>query len=647
MQAATANPRPTTAKGPPSSDRRPLFVLLSITGVLMARWIWIAGLGDYGWNYELGMRVGEGEVPYRDFICTLPQLTSYTIVPFLALFKGNLWAFAVHLYFWWIASLWVSWKISRNLGLRAMAQAGAIFFAACLSLPAIHLGHAYSYAGTFFFGLTLLQLRDQRRQANLKRLFLAGAFAGLGVFAKQNIGIMAGLLGMGVIAYDSVITNQVNLVLRRSLVFCAGAATAFLPIFCYFASQAGASEVFQQMFSDAGAGKGGLFGMLFHVLPLIFFTTETPFRQVWTFTISGGLVLLFLGLVGRKMYRLQKLAAAEIPNLPAPRDNWKLLLSAIVIVIFASMFSLFDLPLIRDWCNKLHPAAIYNFHGYVAPLVFIAYSFFTALAAICLLSVDLWRKPAFFLPIFALPLILWGHELSCEGYLPFGAPVVVPLAVLLLETTGLIRNTLPLTSVAGTVLILGLAASTQNEFQPSSFKSVERLPANTKFAGLYARPDFAANIREQNENVVPMIKDQSTLWLCIGGPHSAWGGKSVFSIATLFGDTYNLRSEPALFERWKAQPPQFIFVGDRNYCPGSRLFPTDALNLWLPQDYDPVWKSSRRAATLWQLRSGTNNPVHLKCLTLTINSFSSPAPPAGSDRGSSNRWCAACQSIRI
>lgn len=609
MNTAPSNLPPQARAGDSPRDRRPLLVLLGIVGVLTARWIWLAGLGDYAWNYELGMRVRQGEVPYRDFICTLPQLTSYTIVPFLVVLKNNLWAFSLHLYFWWIASLWAGWKISQNLGLRPAAQAGAIFFAACLSLPAIHLGHAYSYAGTFFFGLTLLELIRWRRQANLKKLVLAGAFAGLGIFAKQNIGVMAGLLGLGVIAYDGVMNNQINLVLRRSLAFGAGAAGSFLPIFFYFASQAGAAEVYQQMFSDAGAGKGGLFGMLFHVLPLIFFTPETPLRQLWTLLVSGGLALLFLGLLGRKMYCLQKLFPSAPPQLPAPRDHWKLLRSAMAIVIFASVISLFDFPLIRAWCDKLHPAAIYNFHGYVAPLVFIAYSFFTALATICLLSVDHWRKPELFLPLLALPLILWGHELSCEGYLPFGAPVVVPLAVVLLETIGLIRNTLPLMCGAGTVLIVGLAASTQNEFQPSSFKAVAPLPANTKFAGLYARPDFVANIRELNEQVAPKIQDQSTLWLCIGGPHAAWGGRSVFSVATLFGDTYNLRSEPALMQHWKAQPPRFIFVGDRNYCPGSRLFPTDALNLWLPQDYDPVWKSPRRDATLWQLRSATNQPA--------------------------------------
>lgn len=591
----------------PVVDRRPLICLLMVAGILASRWIWIAGLGDYGWTYELGMRVLQGEIPYRDFISTLPQLTSYTIVPFLVLLKGNLWAFALHLYLWWLAALLVGLRIAQAIELRPAAGSAAMFFAAALSLPATHLGHAYSYAGTFFFGLTLLQLLKHQKQARARHLFLAGAFAGLGIFAKQNIGIIAGLMGFSAIVYEAVINHRNDRLFRSAVQFTSGMAATFVPIFAFFAGKTGAFEVFQQMFSDAGAGKGGVLGMLFHVIPLIFFAPETPWRQLWTLVISGGLLLLFLGLVGRRMHQLQKhpdLLSASRP----PRDYWRLIGVAIGIVALLSAISLLDLPQARSLFNKLHPDAIYEFHGFVAPLVFVAYSFFTAVAAICLLSAEHWRNPGFFLPIAALPLLLWGHELSCQGYLPFGAPVVVPLAMVLLEKTGLIRNTIPLACTAGVVLMVGLAASTQEGFQPPSFKSVERLPGDTKFAGLWARPAYCATVEELKENVGPRIKGRTTLWLCIGGPHLAWGGKSVFSVAALFGDTYNLRSETTLATRWQSPLSEFIFVGERNYCFGSRIFTTEALNQWLPQNYDPVWKSTRREAVLWQLRTQTNSP---------------------------------------
>ena len=170
MNPPLASNQPDPQAVSPAPDRRPLKLLLAIVGILTARWIWIAGLGDYAWTYELGMRVSQGEVPFRDFICTLPQLTSYTIVPFVVLLKGNLWAFSLHLYAWWFATLLVGLQVARALGLRPAAQIAAMFFAACVSLPATHLGHAYSYAGTFFFGLTLLQLKRPALSTSVRPL---------------------------------------------------------------------------------------------------------------------------------------------------------------------------------------------------------------------------------------------------------------------------------------------------------------------------------------------------------------------------------------------------------------------------------------------------------------------------------------------
>ena len=274
-----------------------------------------------------------------------------------------------------------------------------------------------------------------------------------------------------------------------------------------------------------------------------------------------------------------------------------------------SAISLFDLPQVRAGFDKLHPKAIYEFHGFVAPLVFVAYSFFTALAAICVLSPDHWRKSELFVPIVALPLILWGHEMSCQGYLPFGAALVVPLAVVLLEAIGLIRNTVPLICIAAVVLSLGLAGSTQEKFYPSCFKPLQRLPDDSQFAMLWARPDFNAATREMQTNVSPVISGKTTLWLNSGGPNLVWGGKPVYSVAQLFADTFSARSEPAMMRRWQEQPPEFVFVNEPWPCQGSQFLTKEALAIWLPQRYVPVWKSSQSPAILWRLQSTTNNSV--------------------------------------
>lgn len=601
---AASEPRRSSHRPEPSGpDRRPLLFLLLITGLLTARWVWIAGLGDYGWTYELGMRVLRGEVPYRDYISTLPQLTSYTIVPFLVLLKGNLWAFSLHLYSWWFATLLVGLKVAQAFGLCPIRQTAAILLAACLSLPATHLGHAYSYAGTFFFGLTLLQLIRHRNSPEARRLVLAGVFAGCGIFAKQNIGIVTGLLGLTAIVLGQPSDSQRRLPIVNLFLFGAGAAISFLTIFALFAAHAGGKEVFQQMFSDAGEGKGGLFGMIFHALPLFFFTPETPLRQLWTLLISGGLGLLFFGLIGNKLYRMQMATQPSQAPVNSPRQlSWKQPAYVVGIVAVLSTISLFDLPAVRNFCNRLHPSAIHEFHGYVAPAVFVAYSFFTALAAISLFSREYGNRPELLLPILALPLILWGHEISCQGYLPFGAPLVVPLAMILLERIGFIRNIAPPACFAAAAFMLLFTASTQNSYLPSSFKKLEQLPADSKFAHLWARPDFAQTVAETKREVAPNIQGEPTLWLTIGGPHLAWGGTPVFAVGTLFGDTYNRRSEPILLNRWRAQPPQFIYVGHRNYCFGSQLFTDDALNQWLPEQHELIWKNQAGNASLWKLR---------------------------------------------
>jgi hypothetical protein len=325
-----------------------------------------------------------------------------------------------------------------------------------------------------------------------------------------------------------------------------------------------------------------------------------------TLLISGAIAALFLTVIGLKMYRIQKNPALQ--SEPTAGNSWRFITIAVGIVTLLSVVSLFDLPGVRSFFGHI-PNAIYPCHGYAAPMIFMMYSFFTALAIICLLSADHWRQPAFFLPIITLPLILWGHEISCEGYLPFGAPVVVPVAMTLLERIGLVRNTVPLASIAGLLIVLAHSISTNPGYPAPTFQALPAFPADSKFAGLRAHPEFVAYADEMLKDVSPRIRGHETLWVCLGGPHLAWGGKPVFSPATMCGDTYNARSEEVFYNRWQRQPPQFVYVYNPNPCFGSRLLTKDGLNRWLPAQYRLAWKSSQRDATLWELRpqsSGNN-----------------------------------------
>lgn len=591
---------------PPTSrpDRRPLWALGAIVFVLTARWIWFAGIGDFGWTYEFGMRVMQGEVPYRDYVCTLPQLTSYTIIPFLILFKGGLWAFSVHLYLWWAASLLVGYLVAKRLELRPNAQAAAIFFAACLSLPALHLGHAYSYAATVFFGLAFLQLDRFRATLARRHLLGAGAWIGLCLFAKQNVGAAAVLFGGAYVAHVVWRSNRLGTLANSWLWLSTGFAITFLPPLLYLASHASLEEVFRQMFLDAGAGKGGARRMLFNLIPLWFFTPGTPHRHLISLAIgaivTGSLVFWFKRREGR-------VANESLATAP---ENWRMIIWAIGVVGALSVLSTFDLPAVRSFFASLHPKAMYEFQGYTFPLIFLCYAFFTALTMAMFASRRTWSNRVWFPIVLTLAAILWGHELSSEGYLPLGAPLVVPLAAVVLERSGLLRNSVPLLCAAGLMMIVGLSISTQEAFLASSFKPLERLPEQTKFAGLWGHPTYVSRIRELETEVAPRIKDMRTLWITVGGPHLAWGGKSVFGPAAMHLDTYNLRAELVFQKRWLENPPDFIFVGFQTPVPGSQLFTTNALESWLPERYDRIWMSPVRPAQLWQLRPTTNSIAH-------------------------------------
>jgi len=589
--------------GTPTNDQRrfaPYAVLLLIFSLLTARWIWIAGITDYAWTYELGMRIWQGEVPYRDFICTLPQLTSYTLAPFLALLKGSLWGFALQLYLWWLASLWIGLLVVRKLGLSTPLQSASVFLAACVSFPPVGLGHPYSYAGTFFFGLLLLCLLRHRAMPRASQLLLGGASAGLALLAKQNIGLVAFGLGLLALAHVAAIRGNGRSLMGDAACFVAGAAATFVPAFTYFASRAGAGEVWSQMFLDAGAGKGGIDRMLSNVLPLFPFTAESADYLFWTLPISGLVSLIFLGVFGY-LADIGQTRKAQPPGQPgiSISNPSVFLAGAFTLVTLVSVVSLFNLPQWRATFDSLIPRFVY---GYIGPLIAILYSALNALSVITLLNLWLRKRFDLLLPAVALPMILWGHEISAHGYLVYSAPVAVPLAFYLAEKQFAFPHAARLAYALGAICVGTHALFPHTTYRLGTFEALQRLPDNSRFAKLWAAPSYAGGVDELLTNVTPRIQGRRTLWIAIGGPHLAFGGAPVRSVATLHFDTYHARSEPGLVEEWNRHPPEFVFVGYYVPCLGSRYLTREALDNWLPLHYQRVWQSSERATSLWELK---------------------------------------------
>ncbi len=595
-------PRPTDQPQPANATDRqftPGIVLLLIFGLLTARWIWIAGITDYAWIYELGMRIRQGEVPYRDFISTLPQLTSYTLVPFLVLLKGNLWGFALHLYLWWLASLWIGLLVARKLGLSVRQQSAAVFLAACISFPPVGLGHPYSYAGTFFFGLAMLCLLRHRALPKALNLLLAGASTGLALLAKQNIGLVALVFGIVTVGQIAGSSEKKRSLVADVFVFVAGVLIVFLPGFGYFAVHAGADEVWTQMFVDAGAGKGGLDRLLANMLPLIPFTLESVDYQMWTLPISGLISLAFLVLFGYLADIGQTLKTApDVAINPTPVKLFALQVGAFGIVALVSIVSLLNLPQLRTVLDALIPRFVY---GYIGPLVAVLYAALNALSVIAL--VNLWLRKRFdlVLPALALPMVLWGHEISAHGYLVYSAPLAVPLAFHLADKQFVRRPGVQLAYLLGAFCVFTHACFPHGTYRLGTFEALQRLPGDSRFANLWAARSYADGVKEILTNVTPRIQSQPTLWIVIGGPHLAFGGTPVRSVAALHVDTYNARSEPVLMKEWTRQPPEFVFVGHYRPCFGSRLFTREALGQWLSLHYHRVWQSPENPTSLWEL----------------------------------------------
>jgi hypothetical protein len=104
-------------------------------------------------------------------------------------------------------------------------------------------------------------------------------------------------------------------------------------------------------------------------------------------------------------------------------------------------------------------------------------------------------------------------------------------------------------------------------------------------------------------HVTPKIQGRRTLWFSIGGPHLAFGGEPVKSVALLHFDTYNVRSEAGLMEVWQRQPPDFVFMSYYLPGPGSQLFSREAMTAWLNENYTRAWQDSETDSTLWELKS--------------------------------------------
>jgi hypothetical protein len=561
-------------------SKLPEFLLL--LGVLLytARWIWIGGRGDYGWTYEAGWRIAHGESQYADFVTLLPPLTNYTLAGLLWMAGDSLWIFAIHLYLWWIAALWVGLRLLRRLSNDTLLQSAAILVALVLSYPASTLGHAYNYAATFFVGLEILFVLDAFEGQNPRAALWAGIAGAMGLWAKQNVGLAVSFIaGAGLLAealFAARESSRWRSVVRFSIGFLLGVA----PFVAFFIAKAGVHEFWTQFLGDGSRAKGGLVRLILNMVPAVTLPPQTPHWRGLELVSTASVA----GLSAWIIFRQTRASGPEV-LLKISRSQKMIWITAIIVGAI-SILSLFDLGFRGNVYGFLeNPYADWVRIGISAVYIFCTIGFMIAF----------WRLRT--APLKALisllgAALMGSFAMSSGNYLPFAAPVVLPLFFVSLHWTGF-RSPLALAAA----LAIGL---TILQFVGRPFSKLEPFPANTPFAGLWADSEYVQRTRMIFEHITPVIHGHTALWMTSGGPHSAFGGLPVKNVASYFADTYNPREEGRLEAEWRKTPPEFIVTSYFRPAEGAKLLTPIGIVTWLKGRYEVIWESPRGDLKLWR-----------------------------------------------
>lgn len=571
---------------------RSLTLLCILAVLIAARWLWVAGIGDYGWTYEVAYRISVGEVQHRDFITCLPALTHYTLAALVALVDESLWMWAVHLYAWWFATLLVGWLLLQRLTSDERLQQAGVILLVVSSNPAGTLGHAHNYASAAFAGLGALFILRALQEARQREWFRAGVAIGLATLAKQNVGCMAAVAGSGVLLLQGLREGQPRKAISRLCWFVLGIAMVFVPAAVYFGVQVGLVEFVRQEFTDATAAKGGIAMVLGRALPRIVLRPETPHRRLVEALLSAALLLLLSRWLWLKLRNVTPRPAGNNVEI-SPRRPWSFPIQGLLFgTVVLSAVSLLPWP----WIRASLPIGVFRFVP-TGTEVFIQMAYLFSVTAFAVVGFRCSDQLKWVAVSVLGGAILLGAATSSILYYPFVAPVVIPMLLGLLQASASFPN------LARHVLIVSFLFLAVFFFRPSlapTFEALKPLPRGSPFAGLYAPADTSELIESRWQGLTPWIRGRRTLWLCSGGPHSAYGGLPVKNVPFLYKDTYHSRHEQSLRRAWDADPPEFVIVGPFLPASEARLLTAEAIQDWLVEHFEPVWRALGEDLSLWR-----------------------------------------------
>jgi hypothetical protein len=538
---------------------KPAAVAFGIVIVLAGRWIWVAGLGDYGWSYEIAARIAQGEIFYRDFPSLYGPLSHYTLAGLMLLFGKHLIVYHVHLWLSYVLSLFAGLLIVSELGAAGPAQIAGVSLAAVIACPIFTFGHAFNYQAPFLAGIAVFSvLRAERSHPHLWA-GMAGLASALCVYCKQNVG--------------AVILILIPFFLLRAgrTIYMAAAGCTALGIFAYFSAHAGAGEVFRELFTDGASAKGGLLTAVLRAVPRLMVDPQLRARRLWEAGITAAIYAGMLPAARRMLDR----GAGE-------KQKYSMGLHGAVLLAGACLSAALSASAVRlrgyeHWIIQPWPLFLQ-----------LAYILLACVSAVYLFrrASGRWRTAVL------LVLAVTAVQEASNPNFAYSASLAIPLLCAMIFPREIwLRPGALFLGIAGIYWIGLTAVGPIAYYGPFGFQPTEPLPSGSPFCGLRAPKLYAARVEELWDHARPIIRGRRTLWLAGGGgPYLAFGGLPVYNAPCYMADSFPLRLEEKLVQSWQRRPPEAIVLSEGFAPPGSRYLTQSYLSAHILPGYAEIWR---------------------------------------------------------
>lgn len=527
-------------------------------------------------DFEIANRLNLGQKYGSDIVTAIAPLSFYSVAIFLKALGNFEWVVHFHVYFWWLLSLWLGWRLTLSFQPCEKLLSISMVLAAGISCPIYSYQASYSYMANTLVAMAALSAINFRSNKRLRWVILSGSLSALAVYTKQNVGILT------LPIFLMVFGLPFRLRLMGSW-FLGFAVSCLLPLL-WWSKDANLSEITQMIFVDGGDSKGGALKILVRGLPRIIFGIKHGIvSNIRLYeSIATLLVIIVLGASIAKRRPTQKLTKFELKHI-----------GFVLLSLVASLATTYIV--LPEYNRTLEFLSL--FVG-VSPgnlLVQIVTIFiFVVLIWSLIKNVRNYNQDRFFLTAFCL-LVLFSSNVSGPHYLLYSAPIVIPI-FLVGSIAFLNLNTALLTLLVSVVVFL---MPLLNDIAPR-FVRLSLIEDYDFFRGMKVTSENEDSLKIRWLEIRPLVVEKKTLWLVTGGPSSAFGGIPVPSIPTLDRDQYSARVEPRIFEVWSNNPPERIVFERILPAKNSTGFLFNSLESWVPANYYPIYQ--KRGLQVWALK---------------------------------------------